>query len=258
MKFSEYQQRCLTMGLQLAQYVQSNEIDGSISFIKSDMSRAFIKFAGTDLLLADFFLFVHNSQELQRQVEAARQLAIQNNNTGANMLDLWTLVSSNSPKEIKTVLEQSVAKLQEQGQQQSQIADRQMAAAAEENEKERQHQILLEDMGNETELEKAYIQNFGFNKNNTMDADNNDVPDVLEYDKLNQKAEAAEQSARIQQATQRTNERIQNQKLKIERDKIRQKDREMKSKERLKKIDQSIARENKTNAELKRKSSTKK
>lgn len=244
-KFSEYKQRCLTHRLQLAQYIEANELDGTISYIRSDMSRAFIKFAGTKLLLADFWVIIHDSQELIRLTETARQLAINNQNTGAQMLDLWTMISSNSPKEIKNQLEISAKRVQDMENRKMQMDQQQMDVMQQEGEKERLFEAEQAQLDRANELEKEYIRTFGFNQNNSQDSDNNQIPDMLEYDKLNMKAQSEAQALDLKRRQQAAAERQAQAGQELERAKLRQKDREMASRERMKKVDQKIAMANK-------------
>lgn len=114
--FSNYLRRCYEMDLAIAQYTQSQNKDVTVMYTKSDMSRAFVKLASTEILLADLNVRVTNSLEYIRQTETLRQLALQNNTSGANILDLTEIITSNSPEAIKLKLKESVKK-QEQLQQ---------------------------------------------------------------------------------------------------------------------------------------------
>lgn len=111
--FSNYLRRCYEMNLAIAQFTQSQNKDVTVMYTKSDMSRAFIKLAGTDILLADLHVGVTNSLEYIRQTETLRQLALNNNTSGANILDLSEIITSNSPEAIKVKLKESVKKQEE-------------------------------------------------------------------------------------------------------------------------------------------------
>lgn len=188
--FFEYKQRCLTMSLDIAQFVQSQKRDITISYTKSDASRAWIKLTGTDLLLRNMHVYVVNSQELLRQLEMIRSLFINNNTTNASPLDLVEIITSNSPAAIKVKLREVVAKQEQmqaiQIQQQQQQLDQQAAIAQEQMQREdnREHER------NETKKEVAYIQTFGRQQDNMADTDMNQTPDVLEYAKLSSQNQA--------------------------------------------------------------------
>lgn len=123
--FTNYLRRCHEMDLNIAQFVQSQNKDISVMNIKSDMSRSYIKMAGTDLLLADLHIYVENSQELIRQTEMLRSLALENNTTGADMLDLAEVITENSPAAIKLKLKEGRRRQEMLQQQQVQMQQQQ-------------------------------------------------------------------------------------------------------------------------------------
>lgn len=118
--FSNYLRRCYEMDLAMAQYVQAKDQDATIMYTKSDMSRAYIKISGTELLTADLHVRVVNSQEYIRQLETLRQLAIENNTSGASLLDLAHVITANSVEEIKIKLQTSAKKMEDMQQQEFQ------------------------------------------------------------------------------------------------------------------------------------------
>lgn len=120
-QFYNYLKRCARMNLDIAQYVQSKNQDITINFVNSDLKTSFIQTAGTDITLADLHVYVSNSQEHLRQLEMARQLAMSNNTTGATALDLFDMISMNTPSEIRKRLESSLAKQQEMQEKQLQV-----------------------------------------------------------------------------------------------------------------------------------------
>ena len=232
--FSGYLQRCHKMGLDMDQYVQSQEKDITVSYIKSDLSRAFIKLNGSDLLLSDLHVYVWNSQEEIRQLEALRQLALSNNTMGASFKDLADVITSNSPAEIRQKLQGSQDRMLKMQERQMQIQEQQIQGEqeikqAELQEEARQFDVEWGEGGTRERI--AYMQSFNRQIDNNADEDLSGVPDILEYDKLAQKAEAEEGKTQIQR-----------EKLQLDRENA-QADRE------IKKRDQAIA-EKKINADL--------
>lgn len=114
--FFQYKQRCLSMNLAIAQYVQVKNKDIFVSYTNSDQSREFIKLLGTDLLLKDLGVYVVNSQQLLQQMNQLKQLFLGNNTTNATPLDLAEVITANSPAAIKAKLKESFDKQQEQQQ----------------------------------------------------------------------------------------------------------------------------------------------
>jgi len=157
------------MDLDIAQYVQSKEKDITVSYTKSDMSRAFIKLNGTDLLLSDLHVYVSNSQEQLRQLEMLRQLGLENNTSGATIVDLANIITMNSPAEIKLQLEESYKAKTALEQQQYQIQQQQI---------EQEKELKIEELNREdSNIEKqiqgrqdvAYILTFAKQADNLKD-----------------------------------------------------------------------------------------
>lgn len=184
--FSNYKRRCLQMNLEMAQYVQSKEKDVAFMYTASDLSRAFVKIAGIDILLSEFGVFVENSQEVTRQLNMLRQLFMENNTVGATPPDLATVVMSNSPAEIKAQLKASFEQTQ-QTQQQQQTQEQQMQQQQQQA-TEQAAQAARDWQAQQNELDRAnerYIHEvsaLGYAKNTDVDA--NGIPDVLEVQKF--------------------------------------------------------------------------
>lgn len=184
--FFQYKKRTLTMDLDIAQYVQSRKKDVTISYTKSDNSRVFLQMTGTDLLLRNMHVYVVNSQQLLRTLEQIRAFFLQNNTSTASPSDLVEVMTSNSVENIKAALKESWSKLQDQKDQQMQQqqqgiqAQQQIAANKDATARDMEHER------NETKKEVAYIQTFNRQPDNLADKNNDNAPDVLEYNKLNQ------------------------------------------------------------------------
>jgi len=256
--FSNYKRRCLTMDLEMAQYVDSKEEDVVISYIEDDMSRAFRKINGTDLLLSEFGVMIVNSQELIRQLETLRQLFLENNTSGANPVDLATVVTSNSPAEIKRQLETSWRQTQEQQAEQQAQAERinqaNIEAQAQQAEAARQFEADQKELDRANDRYIAEVKAAGFAKESDMNA--NQIPDALEVQKFNAELGQNSQDLLFKQtqennkslADQRKND-IEVQKLKVKREEIdskaKQEEANRKLKEKELKSNEKIARMNK-------------
>jgi len=192
-RFSEYKRRVLKMNLDIAQYVQSKERDVTVSYVKSDMSRAFMKMNGTELLLSDLHVYVSNSQEDMRQLESLRQLFMSNNNTGASPVDLATVITSNSPAEIKAQLEVAMARNEQKYQQQMDMQQQQIQSEAQQKQADLAFQADENDKNRASKEKIAYIQTFSRQPDNLKDEDADQTPDILEYDKLSVAAEVGQQ-----------------------------------------------------------------
>lgn len=205
-RFAEYKKRTLKMNLDIAQYVQSKNQDITITYAKSDMSRAFVKMNGTELLLADLHVYVSNSQEDIRQLEMLRQLFMTNNNVGATPLDLATVITSNSPAEIKIQLETAMAKNEQKYQEQMQLEQQKMETEKQIAQAQMDFEAEQNQLDRENKVEIAYINSFSRQDDNNADDNADNIPDLLEYDKLSMQADAqtaAAQTAREKQQLER-------------------------------------------------------
>jgi len=189
--FSNYIQRCNKMNLDIAQYVQSKEQDVTVTYVKSDLSRAFVKILGTDLLLSDLHVYVSNSQEDIRQLESLKQLALSNNTTNATVVDLAEIITSNSPAQIKIKLKESYDKQQQRLDQQFQLEQQKIDQQKQLEELKMQQESADLDKTLENKKEVAYITTFGRQQDNLKDQNTDQTPDILEYDKLGQKQQEA-------------------------------------------------------------------
>lgn len=184
--FSNYKTRCLSMNLDIAQYVQSKEKDVIITYTQSDLGRQFIKLAGTDLLMRDLQVYVSNSQETTRILDTLRQLAINNNTSNASILDLATIISSNSIAEIKQTLKDTIDQQNAQQQQQYQVQteqqQQQLQAAAEEADKAREFEAQQKELDRANARYLEEVRALGFAKETDTDA--NGIPDALEVQKF--------------------------------------------------------------------------
>lgn len=144
-KFSNYLRRCYTMNLDIAQYVQSKKDDVRISYIKSDLSRAFTSIAGTDLLGVDMGIYVSNNQEQMRQLESIRSLALTNNTSGATPVDLADIIFMNSPQEIRQQLQESYNKTLEREDRKIQIEQQRLQFEEQKAQEETQLKLLMQE-----------------------------------------------------------------------------------------------------------------
>jgi hypothetical protein len=182
--FMEYKKRCLSMNLDIAQYVQSRNKDITIMYTKSDASRVFIRMNGTDLLLRNMHVYVVNSQSLLRQLEQIKNYFVNNNTLAVSALDIVEVITSNSPSAIKAKLKEVVEKTELMENQKMQMQQQQIDQQAEVAQMQEDREDARQAAANQTKKEVAYIQTFNRQQNNVPDADNSGTPDSLEYNKF--------------------------------------------------------------------------
>jgi hypothetical protein len=244
-RFSEYKKRTLKMNLDIAQYVQSKEKDVTVSYVKSDMSRAFMKMNGTELLLADLHCYVSNSQEDLRQLETLRQLFMTNNNIGATPLDIAMVVSSNSPAEIKSYLEVAASRNEQKYQEQMEMEQQKIQVEKEIAQAEMENENLNKELDRENKKEIAYITSFIRQQDNTADEDSNGISDILEYERLSMDADVNGSKLQLEKDKQNLEREklISDNRMKLKELQFKQK--ELETRERIEKEKTKVAKINK-------------
>jgi hypothetical protein len=146
------------MRTDLAQYYHSTKPSSRLTYITSADEKVNFQINGTDLLMRDLNIFVSTNANHRAILEQLKQMAMQNNTTGASIYDLGKIVQSDSIGQLNTVLKDSEMKQQQvkqqemqsqqqmqeqQLQQQQEIEKMKIDAVAAENEKNRQRDILV-------------------------------------------------------------------------------------------------------------------
>jgi hypothetical protein len=140
-----------------------------------------------DLLLRRFNIYLTSNPDSQRVLEQLRQLAIQNNTSGASILDLATIIESNNVRDIKDVLSVSVQNIQKQQQEKQQheqeMMQQQLDAQSKEKEADRQFQAEEKQKDRIARMYEADVKATGMSRGS--DIDQSGVPDTLEVARFN-------------------------------------------------------------------------
>jgi hypothetical protein len=163
------------MRTDLAQYYHSKKPSIRLQYISSKDEKVNFEINGTELLMRDLNIFCTTKTNSRAVMEQLKQLAIQNNTTGASIYDLGNIIKSESIAELTGVLKEAEKKTQAQKeaemQQQQQMQQQQIEAQekqlmmaqqfkAEESEKDRAARIT------EAEIRSAgYGAGVDINKN---------------------------------------------------------------------------------------------
>jgi hypothetical protein len=146
------------MRTDLAQYYNSTKPSTRLTYSTSADEQVNFQINGTDLLMRDLNIFVSTNANHRAILEQLKQMALQNNTTGASIYDLGKVVQSDSIAQLNTVLKSAEQKQemtkQQEMQQQQQMQQEQLAKQQEieqmkidsvklEKEKDRQRDILV-------------------------------------------------------------------------------------------------------------------
>ena len=210
------------MRTDLAQYYNSTKPSARLTYTTSADEKVNFEVNGTDLLMRDLNIYCSTTANHRSILEQLKQMAIQNNTTGASIYDLGRIVQSDSIAELNHVLKASEDKIssqkQQELQQQQQMQQQQLEsmqqtekmkldAQAAEKEKDRQRDILV-----------AEIKSAGYGS--MADVNKNQMSDYADAMKEIRQSEAYEQQTNLQIEKQSNENLRQSQKMDIEREKI--------------------------------------
>lgn len=232
--FMQYKKRCLSMNLDIAQYVQSHNRDITIMYTKSDASRVFIKMVGTNLLLRNLHIYVVNSQQLLKQLEMIKQMFVQNNTTDASALDLVEVITANSPSAIKAKLKEVMDKKQAREDQMMQMQQQQIQQTGEMAKMKEEGEDRRNTEDNQTKIKVAEIDanakiqsrpSFNNQPDNSGMEYNKFVAGQQQNDQTNEIAREGNSLKRQKQTTDNANKRkelqLKEKDLNLKKDKIK-------------------------------------
>ena len=210
------------MRTDLAQFYNSTKPSARLTYTTSADEKVNFEINGTDLLMRDLNIFCSTTANHRSILEQLKQMAMQNNTTGASIYDLGKIVQSDSISELNNVLKSSEQKQKEQKeqemQQQQQMQEQQIKSQQDiekmkidstmaEKEKDRQRDILV-----------AEIRAAGYGAQ--VDIDQNQISDYQDSMKELRTSEQYQEQTSLQREKQSNENTRQDQKISIEREKI--------------------------------------
>tara|TARA_R110001606_G_scaffold396857_2_gene571839 strand:+ start:11 stop:934 length:924 start_codon:yes stop_codon:yes gene_type:complete len=234
------------MRTDLAQYYNSTNPSSRLTYITSADEKVNFEINGTDMLMRDLNIFASTTANHRAILEQLKQMAMNNNTTGASIYDLGQIVQSDSIAELNVAMKDSEQKQQQskeqemqsqqQSQQQQQEAQMQQEKMSQdfksmEAEKERQKDILI-----------AEIRAAGYGA--MADIDKNEQSDYQDSMEDIRKTDQYQQQTQLQRQKQSNDMLKHQQKMSIDEQKI-QAQKEIANKQL------EIARENKNKYDVK-------
>jgi hypothetical protein len=228
------------MRTDLAQFYNSTKPSARLTYITGADEKVNFQINGTDLLMRDLNIFCTTTANHRAVLEQLKQMALQNNTTGATIYDLGKIVQSESIAELNTVLKTSEEKQEKQKQaemqQQQQMQQEQLAS----QEKQQQALIQAEAEKQAKQLENnvvvAEIRSAGFGA--AVDVNKNEMSDYQDAMKDIRQSEQYQDQISLQREKQSAENMRSSQKMSLEQQKL-QAQREIADKQL------QIARENK-------------
>jgi hypothetical protein len=210
------------MRTDLAQYYNATKPSQRLSYTTTADEKVNFEINGTDLLMRDLNIFCSTTANHRSVLEQLKQMAMQNNTTGASIYDLGKIVQSDSIAELNNVLKGSEQRVQQDKQQEQQsqqqmqqeqskaqqdIEKMKIDSQAMEKEKDRQRDILV-----------AEIRSAGFGA--MQDINKNEVSDYQDEMKNIRQSDQYQQQTDLQREKQINENSRQSQKMDIEREKL--------------------------------------
>jgi len=154
------------MRTDLAQYYHSTKPSVRLSYITTEAEKVNFTINGKNLLLRDFNVFATTKTNHRETLEQLKQMAIQNNTTGASIYDLGNVIKSNSIAEVSNILKVAETKTQQQReqemQQQQQMQEQQLQAQKQEADTQRQFEQAKQDADIQKDITVAEIRAAGY------------------------------------------------------------------------------------------------
>ena len=195
---------------------------------------------GTDLMMRDINVYCTTKANHRAILEQMKQMAAQNNTTGASIYDLGEIIQADSLGTLTSTLKRIEAKAMAQKQQEMQQQQQLAQQAAQSAEKQKAMELDAEAMENEKERRKdilvAEIRASGYGA--MQDLNQNQQSDFVDNLEKLKKTEQYQETINIQKQKMEDNKQNQNEKINLKREEMALK-RDMKNK------DLQIAQENK-------------
>jgi hypothetical protein len=228
------------MRTDLAQYYHSKKPNLRLQYITSKDEKVNFEVNGTDLLMRDLNIFCTTKTNSRAVMEQLKQLALNNNTTGASIYDLGNVIKSESIAELTGVLKNAEQKTQQakQSEMQQQQQMQQEMIESQERQKQMDMQFRAEqaNLDRQTQITVAEIRGAGYGA--AVDINQNQMSDYQDALEGIRSEQRYQDQMNLKRESELTRKEQGSQKLQIERERL-QTQREIADKEL------QIARENK-------------
>jgi hypothetical protein len=210
------------MRTDLAQYYQSTKPSTRLQYVTSMDERKNFEINGTDLLLRDLNIFCTTKANHRSTLEQLKQMAIQNNTTGASIYDIGNVLRSESIAEVSTILKASEAKQkaekQAEMQQAQQMQEQQLQAKAEEQRQKLEFEAAENQKDREARILEAQIRSAGYGA--MQDVNQNQESDYIDYLDRMEKSDQYAQTMNLNREKETVKQMEHRDKMNIEQQKL--------------------------------------
>lgn len=238
---SEYlMPRVHQMRTDLAQYYHSRQPSIRLQYLTTLDEKVNFEINGTDLLSRELNVFISTKVNQKQIMEQMKNLAIQNNTSGASIYDLGNIMKADSMAEVdhtmKEIEKKANQKIQEERQHEQSLEQQRIKAAQEAEARKTEEEARIEAQRNATDITVAKIR--AASTTGLVDINENKENDFIETMEYLDKKENADRGHELNREKE-TNKKISEQK------KLNLKREEMQSKERIADKSVQIAKVNK-------------
>ena len=210
------------MRTDLAQHYHSTKPSLRLRYITNTEETKNFEMNGTDLLMRDLNIFCTTKANHRAVLEQLKQLAIQNNTSGASIYDLGNIMKAESIAEVDQILKKSDERMerqrQEQMQQEQQMQEQALKARQDEVRQKMEFEASENQKDREARIVEAEIRSAGYGAMQDLNQNmQSDYADMLE--KI-QKGEEYQQSMGLQREKEGNRMRNEAAKMDMEREKL--------------------------------------
>ena len=210
------------MRTDLAQYYNSTKPSARLTYMTTADEKVNFQINGTELLMRDLNIFASTTANHRAILEQLKQMAIQNNTTGASIYDLGKVVQSDSIAELNNVLKDSENKTremkQQEMQQQQQMQEQMLQSQAEQERLKLDHESMEQEKNRQRDILVAEIRAAGYGA--TADLNQNMASDFQDEMKDIRQSEQYTQQMDLERQKETNRNMLSSEKNQIEREKI--------------------------------------
>ena len=210
------------MRTDLAQYYNSTKPSARLTYVTAADEKVNFEINGTDLLMRDLNIFCTTTANNRAILEQLKQMAMQNNTTGASIYDLGKVVQSDSIAELNNALKASEQKQeqmkQQEMQQAQQMQEQQLQAQQQMEQMKIDAQMAEKEKDRQRDILVAEIRAAGYGS--MADVDQNQMSDYRDAMKEIRETEQYQEQTGLQREKEVNRMTIENQKSQLEREKI--------------------------------------
>jgi hypothetical protein len=233
------------MRTDLAQYYNSTNPSIRLQYSTSEDENINFAINGRDLLLRDINVYASTNVNIRSLIERIKQMALENNTTGATIYELGTIMQESSLSAINKTLKLSQQRLEnktkEEQEYQERLSQQRIDATLKEKEMALMNEAIESEKNRQSQERIAKIRAAGMAA--MVDLNENNQSDFIDIMDNMSKTDEFQQRMSLENNKMMNDKALNKDRMNIEREKLI-------AQQQLKQMDLEVARENQTKAEL--------